>query len=342
MSEEDIEKLAAHTLKEFRVAVFIVAYNAEAHIESVLKRIPEWVKSQLAEIYVIDDSSSDKTYSVSRKLQEGHLKDILKVYRTPENLGYGGNQILGYKYAIKNQFDIVVLLHGDGQYAPESLPSILAAYQEEGVDAVFGSRFLKKKAAIEGGMPMYKWWGNRVLTKMQNFLIGGELNEAHSGYRSYRVSALEKCPIERNSRWFDFDADIIYQYHALGLKIKEVSIPTYYGDEICHVNGMKYAWLCVKGALKFRFMKYHLFYDPKYDVVKSEKQSIYQEKFSTESVHHFVVNTLDLPKGSLLDLGGGGDAKVSKYFLDRNSSVLCADLETPLNSDVEFIHADLD
>jgi len=337
----DENKAALKTLEEHKVAIFIVAYNAQAHIEKVLHRIPDWIREKLCEIYVIDDCSTDETYSVLNNLQENKFSEILKVYQTPQNLGYGGNQILGYKYAIKKQYDIVILLHGDGQYAPESLPHILAAYQDD-VDAVFGSRFIEKKAAINGGMPLYKWWGNRILTRIQNFLIGGRMNEFHSGFRSYKLSSLSKCPFEKNSRWFDFDADIIYQFHALGLTIKEVNIPTYYGDEICYVNGIKYAWRCIKGAVKFYFMKYHLFYDPKYDVEKSDSQSLYQGKSSPLSVHYHVINHMDLPRGDLLDLGGGGDAKVSKHFLERNKSVTCVDKELPTIPNVRGIQADLD
>lgn len=186
-------------------------------------------------------------------------------FKTPYNQGYGGNQKLGYNYAIQRGFDIVVLLHGDGQYAPESLPHILAAYTEK-TDAVFGSRFLQRGGALKGRMPLYKWIGNRILTKIQNALLKSQMSEMHSGYRSYRVSALRKIPFNYNSQGFDFDADIIVQFHAAGFKIKEIPIPTYYGDEVCRVNGVAYAWNCIKTLIKYRLMNYEIFYDPKFDV----------------------------------------------------------------------------
>ncbi len=161
---------AIKVLKEKRVAVFIVAYNAEKHIESVLHRIPEEVAKNLAEIYIIDDSSSDNTISKAKGINWREDFAPIKIYKTPTNQGYGGNQKLGYKYAEKSGFDIVVLLHGDGQYAPESLPAIIAPY-DDGFDAVFGSRFITVGGARKGGMPFYKWLGNRILTGFQNKVL---------------------------------------------------------------------------------------------------------------------------------------------------------------------------
>src|SRR5262249_34901855 len=144
----------------------------------------------------------------------------LRLYRTPHNQGYGGNQRLGYLYAIEQRFDIVVLLHGDGQYAPEALPLILAPYAE-GADAVFGSRFLSPGAARRGGMPVYKFVGNRILTRAQNLILGARMSEMHSGYRSYRTAVLKQVPFTSNSLGFDFDADIIVQLHASGSRVTE-------------------------------------------------------------------------------------------------------------------------
>ena len=225
---EEIVRLAAKTLTENRVAVFIVAYNAEKHIETVLNRIPDWVSNKLTEVFIIDDSSEDATVQkvVSAKWTKSDTP--LRVFRTAYNQGYGGNQRLGYSYAISQKVDIVVLLHGDGQYAPEFLPEILAEYSRPpGADAVYGSRFMTKWGALKGGMPFYKFFGNRILTWIQNKIIGTQMSEMHSGYRSYRTSALKKVPFEANSLGFDFDSDIIIQFVAAGLTIREVPIPTF-------------------------------------------------------------------------------------------------------------------
>ncbi|MGB1841070.1 MAG: glycosyltransferase family 2 protein, partial [Longimicrobiales bacterium] len=133
-----------------RVAVFVVAFNAESLIRDTLRRIPEALRECLTSIYVIDDSSRDETVDMARTLRAEI--PILDVFRTPYNQGYGGNQKLGYQYASRRAFDIVVLLHGDGQYAPEFLPRMLAPFRDSETAAVFGSRMMVPGAARRGGM----------------------------------------------------------------------------------------------------------------------------------------------------------------------------------------------
>ncbi|MFQ5507405.1 MAG: glycosyltransferase family 2 protein, partial [Planctomycetota bacterium] len=218
------------------VAVFVVAYNAEAHIRDTLERIPAELRPLLSSVYVIDDKSSDETTREAERLKD----EIpgLEVYTTPFNQGYGGNQKLGYRYAIERGFDIVVLLHGDGQYAPEALPRMLAPFEDPVTSAVFGSRMMIPGASRKGGMPFYKRVGNRILSYIENKLLGSELSEFHSGYRAYRVAALASIPFSYNTNDFHFDTEIIIQLIGRKQRIVEVPIPTYYGDEICHVNGI--------------------------------------------------------------------------------------------------------
>ena len=311
-------------LSEQNVAVFIVAYNAEKHIESVIARIPPWVREKLAEIYVIDDSSSDCTYNIARAIPQQNSHP-LHIYRTPYNHGYGGNQILGYQHALEQGHDIVVLLHGDGQYAPEELPQILAPYAEPSVGAVFGSRFLSKGGALAGGMPKYKYLGNRILTYIQNKLLGAKLSEMHSGYRSYRMSCMKNLPFAFNSKGFDFDADIIIQFVEAGYSIVEVPIPTYYGDEICHVNGLQYAWRCVRACAINLLMKVELFYDPKFDLSHLEQKNRYSKKTSPRCLHAFVRAYPFIPGETLLDLGGGDGESVARDLARRGLRVTCVD-----------------
>jgi glycosyltransferase involved in cell wall biosynthesis len=317
------EELARKVLKENRVAIFIVAYNAEKFIQKVLQRIPSWIAQSVSEIYVIDDSSKDKTITAVRDLAWPSENAPLQIFQTPYNQGYGGNQRLGYLYALERGFDIVVLLHGDGQYAPEALPQILAPYAE-GADAVFGSRFINSLDALKGKMPLYKWVGNRVLTSIQNFLLKSKMSEMHSGYRSYRTSALKKVPFEYNSLNFDFDADIIVQFIGRGLKIVEVPIPTFYGEEICNVNGLQYAWNCTKTAIKYRLMQFEIFYDPKFDFKKRGTVS-YSVKQSQTSLHHYI-RSLNFEKGvKILDVGGGQGEAVSLAHAQKGLDVTCID-----------------
>jgi len=335
------DELARRTLAQNRVAIFIVAYNAEKQIGGVLSRIPPWIAEGAAEVFIIDDHSTDDTVGTVDQVTWPRHYAPLRVFHTPYNQGYGGNQRLGYLYAIDQGFDIVVLLHGDGQYAPEALPEILAPYAE-GADAVFGSRFLVPGAARQGGMPFYKLLGNRVLTRLQNRILKTQMSEMHSGYRSYRTSTLRQIPFTSNSLGFDFDADIIVQLHAAGQPIVEVPIPTYYGNEICHVNGMFYAWACVKTALRYRLMQYELFYDPKFDI-RRDPGSLYTTKQASTSIHHFI-RQLPLATGSrLIDVGGGRSEAVGRWFAERGIEVTCIDSRAnPADPLIRQFAADLD
>jgi glycosyltransferase involved in cell wall biosynthesis len=209
------------------------------------------VWEQVEEVFVIDDCSNDNTYyaALGYKLHEG--VDKLKVYRNQSNQGYGGNQKVGYQYAIEQGFDIVALVHGDGQYAPEVLGNLLAPLVRGDAEMVFGSRMAVPGAARAGGMPLYKYWGNRILTGIQNYLTGLHLSEYHSGYRLYSVDALKKIPFQSFTNTWHFDTQIILALAERGARIVELPIPTYYGDEICHVNGVPYAVNCVMTSIQF-------------------------------------------------------------------------------------------
>ena len=306
-----------------RVAVFVVAYNAESHIEGTLRRIPPELARRLASIYVIDDSSSDDTSRAATHL-EGEMPQ-LEVFRTPYNQGYGGNQKLGYQYAMRKGFDVVVLLHGDGQYAPEFLPRMLAPFDDPQTAAVFGSRMMVPGAARRGGMPLYKNLGNRVLTAVENRLLGADLSEFHSGYRAYRVSALARIPFQYNTDDFHFDTEIIIQLLARELRIVEVPIPTYYGDEICHVEGIPYALNCVTTVLRARANRFHLVYHPKFDVFGTDD---YVFKEAPNSVHQHIVQRRWAPGTKVLELGAG-HGSVGRALQEHGAQVVALDLVRP-------------
>jgi len=257
--------------KKIKVLIFVVAYNAEKTIESVIDRIPKILfKSFNLEIIIIDDASNDSTFETSKKIKNQNKFNLkLNIFSNPANQGYGGNQKIGYYYAIKNNFDYVVLLHGDGQYAPEELPKLLQEIKNRKNDVVIGSRMISRKKALDGGMPIYKLIGNIILTKIQNFLLGTKLAEFHSGYRVYSVKTLKKIPFILNTQDFHFDTEILIQLFSINAKIKEISIPTFYGDEICHVNGIKYA----------------------FDVVKTTFTAVLQDKFNLKIADKYKKNT---------------------------------------------------
>jgi glycosyltransferase involved in cell wall biosynthesis len=282
-----------------KVGVLVVAYNAESTLHWVLDRIPSELRNELVEVLVMDDHSTDSTFEVAHRYVDDALP--LTIVRHDANLGYGGNQKAGYRYAIDNGWDVVVLLHGDGQYAPEKMPDLIRPVVEDGADAVFGSRMLDPGGARRGGMPMYKFVGNRILTTAQNAITGAGLSEWHSGYRAYRTAALDELDFVGNSDDFDFDTEIILQLLGSNKRIVEVPIPTYYGDEISRVNGIEYAKDIMIDTVRHRlgavgFGRGEL----------GHKQEAYAYKPSPNSSHGIVLELVDDSRPMrILDVGCG-------------------------------------
>ncbi len=301
ITEEEIA-LAISLLRKRKIALFLVAYNAEKFLQSVIDRIDERLKSLFKDIYIIDDSSSDTTYLVAKSIQKKHDNIPFHVYQTPYNRGYGGNQKLGYLYAIKKGYDYVILLHGDGQYPPEFLPKIIASMNDD-PDAVFASRMIYKKWALEGGMPLYKWIGNQILTNIENKLLATKFSEFHTGYRAFKVTSLKKIPFIFNSNDFHFDTEIIIQAVASNWQINEIPIPAHYGEEVCHVNGFKYALNCIQSILLYKINHWGLYYSRNFDfgIFEDEK---YQFKTSPNSLHQYVLNHCPAsPEMNSIELG---------------------------------------
>jgi len=234
-----------------KIGVLIVAYNAKDTLVRVLDRIPSDFAQQIDSILVCDDASTDNTHQVGLEYKSGSNLP-LTIVRHEINLGYGGNQKTGYQWALEKNLDAVILLHGDGQYAPEYLPQMVEPIISGRADVVFGSRMITQGGARKGGMPLYKYVGNKILTYLQNSLAKVSLTEWHSGYRAYSVSALRKVNFLKNSDYFDFDSQIILQMIGARQRITEIEIPTFYGDEISRVNGIKYGLKILIHTLKFR------------------------------------------------------------------------------------------
>lgn len=288
-----------------RVLIFVLAYNAEATIGRVLERIPA-LDAYAVEVLIIDDASTDATFAVADAIRRGgEYRHRLTVLQNPVNQGYGGNQKIGYHFAISGGFDIVVLVHGDGQYAPEALPAMLAPIAGGTADVVHGSRMLKPRDALRGGMPLYKFVGNKILTWYENVALRSRLSEFHTGYKAYAVTALKRIPFGLNSNVFHFDTEIIIQLLRAGCRIVEVPIPTFYGDEICHVNGMKYALDVARAATAAALMRYGLVYRRNFDVDALRPDSrAYESKLGFDSTHSRAV--ADVPAGAtVVDLGCG-------------------------------------
>jgi glycosyltransferase involved in cell wall biosynthesis len=323
-----------------RIGVLVVAYNAASTLSQVLDRIPDAFRPRITKILVGDDHSSDATYLVGLGYQQITDDLPLEVVRHPHNLGYGGNQKAGYRWAIENDIDIVVLLHGDGQYAPELLPEMVGPLERGEADAVFGSRMLDPGKARAGGMPLYKWLGNRILTRFENKIAGAELSEWHSGYRAYSVDALRSIPFEGNSDGFNFDTQVIVQLLEAGKRIAEVPIPTYYGDEVCYVNGLKYAKDITGDVVRYRAHKMGFGTGE-----LAFASAGYEMKEAADSSQQLVLGWLSQrPPGRVLDLGCA-DGSIDERLRDRGHEVTGVDLEAHdgVKERVDlFLVADLD
>ncbi len=323
------------------ILIFIVAYHAERHIESVLDRIPkEVLRNPRVRILCIDDASSDTTSEKASSWAARHQANNIVVLRNPANQGYGGNQKLGYRLAVDLGFDFTILLHGDGQYAPELLPEFIATWQREQADVVLGSRMQSWKAARAGGMPLYKATGNRILTWFQNRLTGLNLSEYHTGYRGYSRKFLAQVPFEANTNDFHFDTEILLQALHVRAKFVEFPIPTHYGDEKCHVNGMKYAWDVVKSTTAYRMHRLGVMCSLKYrDLDPEAKRHIGPRYLSQTKALRWLKSH---PPGKVLDLGCGS-AEVAQECekagaiatgIDRHVPV-AGTLQTLLTADLE-------
>lgn len=291
-----------------KTLVLIVAYNAETTLSGVLDRVPQSLLSEHeCEVLVIDDASSDETFAVGLAYRQSRPDLPLTVLRNPVNQGYGGNQKLGYSYAIAHGFEVVALVHGDGQYAPEELPRLLAPIVTGAADAVLGSRMMQGSRALRGGMPVYKFVGNKILSTAQNLLTGTTLSEWHSGYRVYSTELLRRIRFESNSDGFSFDTQIILQVLNADGRLLELPIPTYYGDEICRVNGLKYAGEVILATFHNSLHRLGVLQRRSLSPIVETGNVHYDVKLGFRSSHSEVLRRV--PPGSrVLDLGAGPGA----------------------------------
>lgn len=193
------------------------AYNAERTLARTVAEIPSGAAD---EIILVDDASRDRTVTVARDLG-------LNVIVHSENRGYGGNQKTCYREALRDGADVVVMVHPDFQYDPARIPDFTRPILSGEADAVIGSRFLEGDPRA-GGMPWWKYVGNRFLTAVQNRVLGAHLSECHSGYRAYHRRVLEHVPFQAFSDEFAFDSEMIVHLVSGGFRIAEVPIPSRY------------------------------------------------------------------------------------------------------------------
>ncbi len=231
-----------------KVVVVLPAYNAAKTLKMTFEEIP---RAFVDDIILVDDASWDGTPAAARELG-------IKVVIHEKNLGYGGNQKTCYRTALGLGADIVVMLHPDYQYTPKLIPAMatMIAYGE--FDAVLASRILGV-GALQGGMPLYKYISNRLLTLIENILVGHKLSEYHTGYRAFSREVLERLPLKENSDDFVFDNQMLAQIIWSGYRIGEVSCPTKYFKEASSINFWRsviYGFGVLKTAVQFRLCKW--------------------------------------------------------------------------------------
>lgn len=293
--------------------IFIVAYNHENFITKVLERLPQSLQKEDYEILIIDDASIDKTFELANKWSKKNDTVNIKILKNIKNYGYGGNQKLGMKYAIENNFDTLTLLHGDGQYAPEIIHDLINFHVQNKSSLTLGSRMINKKDALKGKMPIYKFIGNIILTKTQNLILKTNLSEFHTGYRVYSINTLSNCKFFLNSNNYHFDTEIIIQHIANNYKISEFAIPTYYGDEISYVNGLHYAFNIIKQTILYKLQKLGIFYSEKYNHIIEQ----YEDKSNFYSTHKLAISKVN-SNSSIIDIGSSNASYLN--FLKRKKN----------------------
>jgi len=232
-----------------KVVVVMPAYNAAQTLRQTYDEVRE--QGIVDEIILVDDRSRDNTVAVARSIAG------MQVYAHKQNTGYGGNQKTCYRLALGVGADIVIMLHPDYQYTPKLIPAMASIIANGLHPCVLGSRILGGYA-LRGGMPYWKYVSNRLLTLVENVLLGAKLSEYHTGYRAFSREILETLPLAENSDDFVFDNQMLAQILWHGFTIGEVSCPTKYFPEASSINfrrSVKYGFGCLGTALGFRLAK---------------------------------------------------------------------------------------
>jgi glycosyltransferase involved in cell wall biosynthesis len=230
-----------------KIVVVMPAYNAEKTLEKTYNEIP---KTIVDEVLVIDDHSKDNTVQVAERLG-------LETYVHEQNRGYGANQKTCYEKALKKNADIVIMLHPDYQYPPKLITAMAGLIVSGMFDVVLGSRVLGGWA-LKGGMPFYKYLSNRMLTFVENIMIGQKLSEYHSGFRAFDATVLKKLPLLENSDDFVFDNQMLVQAAYFGYKIGEITAPSHYYPESSSINfrrSVVYGFGVLAQAVKYILQK---------------------------------------------------------------------------------------
>ena len=235
-------------IKGKKVVVVLPAYNAA---KTLLQTYNEIDRSLVDEVILVDDFSRDDTIAAGREA------GITQIIQHEENKGYGGNQKTCYSKALELEADIIVMLHPDYQYTPALIAPMVSLIAENVYPVVLGSRILGN-GALKGGMPLYKYFFNRLLTFIQNVLMRQKLSEYHTGYRAYHREVLQSIPFQNNSDNFVFDNELIAQIFFAGYEIAEITCPTKYTAESSSINfkrSIRYGLGCIRVSFQYAFQK---------------------------------------------------------------------------------------
>jgi len=235
-------------LNGLKICVVLPAYNAESTLVNTYREIPLDI---VDDVILVDDCSSDKTTEVALRLG-------IKTISHQTNLGYGGNQKTCYREAIARGADIIVMVHPDYQYSPKLVAAMAAMISYREYDLVLGSRILAQNT-VSGGMPVYKYVSNRLLTFTQNLLLRQKLSEYHTGFRAFSRKVLETLPLDKNSNDFVFDNQILIQAMHHGFRIGEISCPTKYdanSSSISLPRSVKYGLGVLSSSVEYLLYKH--------------------------------------------------------------------------------------
>jgi glycosyltransferase involved in cell wall biosynthesis len=235
-------------IKSKKVVVVMPAYNAYNTLEKTYSEVPFPI---VDDVILVDDHGSDNTFELANKLGIKH------VIRHEYNKGYGGNQKTCYNKALDLNADIIVMLHPDYQYTPKLIESMCSIIANGLYPVVLGSRILGK-GALKGGMPIYKYFANRLLTLFQNIMMNQKLSEYHTGFRAFSVDVLKDIKYNENSDDFIFDNQMLAQIMFKGYEIAEITCPTKYFEEASSINFSRssiYGLGVIMTSLKYFFTK---------------------------------------------------------------------------------------
>ncbi len=256
-----------------RVVVVMPAYNAERTLEQTWREV---VAHDIVDlVIVVDDASRDATLRLARTL------DKVMAVGHPQNRGYGGNQKTCYRLALEQGADVVVMIHPDYQYTPKLLPAMVGMVTSGLYDCALASRILGGRAR-SGGMPLWRYVPNRVLTLVANLLLGSKLSEYHTGYRAFSRALLQRLPLDANSDDFVFDHEVLAESLWLGARVGEVSCPTRYAADASSINfwrSVRYGLGCLAVDVTFVLARWGL---------------VRSRRFARDARRAFLWNTNDL------------------------------------------------